>query len=176
MSLRFPSEDVCCTKSTRRNNRPARVLATPTVASAPQRRMKPNTCGTAVLLTRLGLTSGESQSQLCAAVFVVNAHETIARFHGSFALLFSLLFSGHASNPTRELQKGCATRFRFHELREMPHTRPITLLVRLNSFLARSSCKVTLCVVRRLLNVSVADNCYVALISCPFHARETIDP
>ena len=37
---------------------------------------------------------------------VGNTRETIARFHGSFALLFSRLFSRHASNPERSHEKG----------------------------------------------------------------------
>ena len=37
---------------------------------------------------------------------VGNTHETIAWFHGSFALLFSPLFSRHASNPERSHENG----------------------------------------------------------------------
>ena len=40
------------------------------------------------------------------APLVGNNHETIAWFHGSFALLFSRLFIGHASNPKRSHQRG----------------------------------------------------------------------
>ena len=37
---------------------------------------------------------------------VGNTRETIARFHGSFAVLFSRLFIRHASNPERATKKG----------------------------------------------------------------------
>ena len=37
---------------------------------------------------------------------VGNTRETIAWFHGSFAVLFSRLFSRHASNPERSHEKG----------------------------------------------------------------------
>jgi hypothetical protein len=36
---------------------------------------------------------------------VGNTRETIAHFHGSFAVLFSRLFSQHASNPERANEK-----------------------------------------------------------------------
>src|ERR1700738_2892607 len=39
---------------------------------------------------------------------VGNTRETIARFHGSFALLFFPLFGRHASNPERSRQKGAS--------------------------------------------------------------------
>jgi len=38
--------------------------------------------------------------------FPSNTHETIARLHDSFAVLFSQLFSGHASNPSGPTKKG----------------------------------------------------------------------
>ena len=49
---------------------------------------------------------GRSIQSSCLLPLVVNTHETIAWFHGSFALLFSRLFSGHASNPERSHQRG----------------------------------------------------------------------
>ena len=42
----------------------------------------------------------------CLRPNVGNTHETIAWFHGSFALLLSRLFSGNASNPKRSQQRG----------------------------------------------------------------------
>jgi hypothetical protein len=41
-----------------------------------------------------------------ATALVGNTRETIARFHGSFAMLFSRLFIRHASNPKRATKKG----------------------------------------------------------------------
>jgi hypothetical protein len=46
-------------------------------------------------------TIGEFPNKLFATASVGNIHETIAVFHDSFALLFSALFSGHASNRGR---------------------------------------------------------------------------
>ena len=50
--------------------------------------------------------AGRSIQSSCLRPLVGNTRETIAWFHGSFALLFSRLFSRHASNPEREPQKG----------------------------------------------------------------------
>jgi hypothetical protein len=48
----------------------------------------------------------ESENRLFATASVGNTRETIARFHGSFAVLFSRLFIRHASNPERATKKG----------------------------------------------------------------------
>ena len=51
-------------------------------------------------------TIGKSGKQLFATASVGNIHETIPLVHYSFALLFSRLFSGHASNPERSHKRG----------------------------------------------------------------------
>jgi hypothetical protein len=51
-------------------------------------------------------TIGESRNQLCATAVAGNTHETIAWLHDSFAVLFSRLFSRHASNPERSYKRG----------------------------------------------------------------------
>ena len=51
-------------------------------------------------------TIGEFPNNLVAAAILGNTHETIARLHDSFALLFCRLFSGHASKSRAGATKG----------------------------------------------------------------------
>ena len=65
------------------------------------------TCASGKALQRTpGLYDWSISNNLLATAFVGNTRETIAWVHGSFAVLFSPLFSGHASNPKREPQRG----------------------------------------------------------------------
>ena len=51
------------------------------------------------------LRSVNSETSCVATAIESNTHETIASFHGSFALLLSALFRGHASNAERSHKK-----------------------------------------------------------------------
>jgi hypothetical protein len=97
-----------CIESARRDTRSARVFATPTVASAPQRRMKPNTCGRAFLLTRpRSLRVVNPEASFVRQCFVVNAHETICLiFTVPLPCFFSFCLVGTRQIPLTSYKKG----------------------------------------------------------------------